>query len=163
MNYLYEIVSPRVTTEDSLGMELLRHLSKPIDPQIMMATEVEYHYPGNYTGGSTDRKSLLEQISYYADDCVMSPKPDELNPVGNSWIVPARTRVEEVAARRQDLNNRESLTNALGGKYWDIERRHVAEVGINLLTLANMNGYVVENLSVLPFVALETQVITSLS
>lgn len=62
--------------------------------------------------------SMLEFLQFYLDDITK----------GNQ-IVSFDERIDEVSARRQDLNNDAELTKRLGGKkYWDLEREIGHEV-----------------------------------
>lgn len=58
-----------------------------------------------------NESSFLERIQFYVDDIV-----------SGSNVLKLEDRLSEVESRRQDLNEDVTLTNRLGGKYWDKER-----------------------------------------
>ena len=60
--------------------------------------------------------SFLQEILFYTD-----------NICKGSEIVPLKQRLDEVEARRSDLNEDQELTRKLGGRYWDIERKGATE------------------------------------
>jgi len=94
-------------TEEEKG-EAMTLLAKLAPNQgLMKATGPEFLEKALIRGEST----FLERLQFYIDDITKG-----------SEIVPFDERVNEVEARRQDLNDDLVLTAKLGGRYWDRER-----------------------------------------
>jgi hypothetical protein len=84
------------------------------DPNLIAATHPEF-----LEKVLAKKVSFLELLQFYLDDITMG-----------SEIVSLEERINEVAARRRDLNENEELTKKLGGrKYFEVEREtgHMVE------------------------------------
>jgi serine/threonine protein phosphatase PrpC len=84
------------------------------DENLMTATGVEFIRMALVDGEST----FMQRLQFYIDDIV-----------AGTDVVNFDDRIDEVEARRQDLNEDADLTQRLGGKYWDRERElgHIVE------------------------------------
>ncbi len=76
------------------------------DQKLIDATGPEFLEKALVRGEAT----FLEKLQFYIDDITMG-----------SELVPFRERIDEVRARRQDLDDDPAMTARLGGKYWDRE------------------------------------------
>ena len=83
-------------------------------------------------------------IAYLADDSAK-----------HNTLVVAQDRIEEVAKRRTDLDEDESLTARLGSKYWDVERKYIEEVETRIAHRARTNGFNIPDHRYIVFYALQ--------
>lgn len=93
------------TEEERAKAQSFLDAVKP-DEDLMEATDVDFLV--KYKQG---RATFLEKLQCYMDNTTMG-----------SEIVPFDVRVDEVAARREDMDEDEALTKKLGGRHWDVER-----------------------------------------
>lgn len=83
-----------------------------VDESLIEATHPGFS--GQILNGST---TFAQRIMFYVDDITKG-----------SEISKAKDRLDEVEARRQDLNEDSEWTEKLGKKYWDSEREAVSAV-----------------------------------
>jgi hypothetical protein len=85
------------------------NLLKKVNPDQKLMSATKSEFLGKVLYGAP---SFLEFLQFYLDDITM-----------HNQIVRFDERIDEVLARKQDVNNDEELTARLGGrKYWDVER-----------------------------------------
>lgn len=94
---------------DENDLELAKAFLARVNPDqtLLAATGPSFIKKALVRGDST----LLERLQFYIDDITKG-----------SEIVSFSERIDEVEARRQDLNEDEELTKKLKGKYWNRER-----------------------------------------
>ena len=77
------------------------------------------------------KPTVLQMAQFYVDEICKG-----------SEVVSIDERIDEVSARRQDLNQNEELKKQLNGRpYWDVERLTAHDIEVKLWNMLVENGY----------------------
>lgn len=125
---------PQDFTEEEKG-KIDNLLSDRIDEKLFNALNPEFNIRFLKEG-----VSFLEKIQWYLD-----------NITRHGEIVSLKERIDEVEARRQDLNEDPELTKKLGGrKYWEVSREIGRQIEKELFDIITKRGVIIKSPEEIP-------------